>query len=88
MATNLFSGPNPFASFKEMPPPSNPLAGANPFGSGQLPMPPVKEDIEGLLSEMDPNALNKEPEPELITKFRSVQGLLSASFKNMPVPQD
>jgi hypothetical protein len=54
---------------------------SNPFGSGELKMPP-KEDA-GLTSLGMPDS-----EPEVLTKFRSIQGLLGASFKNMPVPQD
>ena len=81
MAPNLFSGPNPFASFKELPQPTNPLVpmnSMNPFGTGDLIMPEQKE----------PCNVMPDLEPPVFTKFKSVQGLLSASFKNMPVPQD
>lgn len=79
MATNLFSGPNPFASFKELAQPVNPLAAPNPFGTGDLIMPTEQKEPVNVMPDL---------EPPVFTKFKSVQGLLSASFKNMPVPQD
>lgn len=64
MATNLFSGPNPFASFKELTQPVNPLAQStmNPFGTGDLVMPEQKE----------PANVMPDLEPPVFTKFKSV----------------
>jgi len=67
MATNLFSGPNPFASFKELTQPVNPLATSNlsnPFGTGDLVMP--------MSEQKEPANVMPDLEPPVFTKFKSV----------------